>query len=106
MYSIESVENDDGTVDQVYNESDGPIGRQLILNYAFGHPETSMIFIPTGPQVNLINNGGENANAHIKWAESGDPFVNPSVHLDMTVDEMAEVNDSVLIMKIVADRSI
>lgn len=107
MYPIEFIENDDNyDVEERYNESGGPIGKQIILNYAFGHPESTMIFVPTGPQVTLINNGGSHANGHAKWADYGDPIVNPSEYLDMTVDELASVKESVLIMNIVADRDI
>lgn len=107
MYPIEFVKNDENDeVEERYDKSGGPIGKQILLNYVFGHPESSMVFVPTGPQVTLINNGAKNSNAHVKWAESDDSMINPSGYLDMTVDEMAEVNESVLILKIVAARDI
>jgi len=107
MYPIEFVKNDENDqVEERYDKSGGPIGKQILLNYAFGHPESTMVFVPTGPQVTLINNGAKNSNAHVKWAESDDSMINPSGYLDMTVDEMAEVNESVLILKIVAARDI
>jgi hypothetical protein len=107
MYPIEFVENEkNDTIEEKYDESGGPLGKQILLNYAFGHPESSMVFVPTGPQVTLINNGAKYANAHVKWAESDDPIENPSGYLDLSVDDMAQVKESVLMMKVVAARDI
>ena len=107
MYRIEFVENEENDTEEAeYDETEGPLGKQILLNYAFGHPESSMIFVPTGPQVTLINNGARDANAHVKWAESNDPMENPSSYLDLSVDDMAQVKESVLMMKVVAARDI
>jgi hypothetical protein len=100
MYPIEDVS------DQTFDESNGPIGKQMLLNYAFGHPESSMVFVPTGPQVTLINHGGAESNARLEWAGSDDVLSNPEYYLGITVDEMAEVQDTVLVMKVVAKRDI
>ena len=101
MYPIE----DD--FEETFDESRGPIGKQILLNYAFGHPESDMVFVPTGPQVTLINNGGaKSANAYVKWADSDDTLSNPDGFLSFTVEQMAEVADTVLVMKVVAARDI
>jgi len=107
MYPIEFELNDemDGA-ELVYSQRDGPIGKQILLNYAFGHPESSMVFVPTAPQVTLINNDGKSANAIVKWAESDDPLTNPEEYLNFSVEQMAEVKESVLVMKVVATRDI
>ena len=36
--------------------------QQLILNYCFGHPNSSLLFFPTGPGVNLINHAPTKIN--------------------------------------------
>ena len=101
MYPIEDE------VEETFDESRGPIGKQILLNYAFGHPESNMIFVPTGPQVTLINNGGaKGANAYVKWADSDDTLSNSDAFLSFSVDQMAEVKDTVLVMNVVADRDI
>lgn len=100
MYSIEDEEG------QTLDEEDGPIGEQILLNYAFGHPDTNMVFVPTGPQVTLINHGGADANARLEWAGADDVFTNPDDFLGMTVVEMMDVKDTVLVMKVVAKRQI
>jgi len=89
-----------------FDESDGSIGEQLLLNYAYGHPETSMVFLPTAPHVSLINHGGADANARLNWADDDDVLSNADSYLSSTVEEMADVSDSVLVMKVVAKREI
>ena len=100
MYAIE--DKFAGTLD----ESRGPIGKQILLNYAFGHPESSMVFVPTGPQVTLINHGGTDANARLEWAGSDDVFENPEHFFKFNLEEMVEEKSSVLVMKVVAKRDI
>lgn len=106
MYRIVETENEMGDITQDYDESDGVIGKQILLNYVFEHPESSMIFIPTGPFVNLINNGGYDSNSRVEWASSEDRIANPDEYLQMSVEEMSDVKGSVLIMKVIANRNI
>jgi len=100
MYSIDDED------DETLNEVDGPIGKQILMNYAFGHPDSNMVFVPTAPQVTLINHGSVEANARLEWANVYDIFSNPDDYLDMSVGEMADVKDPVLVMKVVAKRKI
>lgn len=53
--------------DRVFNEANY-MGFQLLLNYGFGHHESSMLLIPTAPGVNLINHKSEKPNAVIDWS--------------------------------------
>ena len=91
-----------------FDESNGHIGKQILLNYAFGHPESKMVFVPTGPQITLINNGGRSdSNARIAWADDADDvFNNPDSYLTWSVADMTDVKDMVLVMKIVAKHDI
>jgi len=100
MYPIQDAS------DETFDESNGPIGKQMLLNYAFGHPDSDMVFVPTGPQVTLINNGGTDANARLEWANSDDVLSNANYYLGLTVDEMVDVKETVLVMKVVAKRDI
>lgn len=43
-----------------------PGGTQLLLNYAFGHPGSSLLLVPTAPIVNYINHGTR-PNVAIRW---------------------------------------
>ena len=44
-------------------------GRQLLLNYCFGHPESDVLLLPVGPSVNYINHNNE-PNAIMKFSTS------------------------------------
>ena len=100
MYPIKDDE------EQTLNKENGPIGKQLLLNYAFGHPDTNMVFVPTAPQVTLINHGGVDANARLEWADADDIFSNPDKYLEKSVEKMMRVKEPVLVVKIVAKRQI
>jgi hypothetical protein len=43
------------------------IGKQLLLNYCYGIPESNLLLLPYGPSVNFINHSREKANAVIQW---------------------------------------
>lgn len=43
------------------------IGEELLLNYAYSHPDSPMLLVPNGPLANFINHGGEDANVQIRW---------------------------------------
>lgn len=57
-----------------------PTGKQLLLNYCFGHPETVMLLCPNTNAV-LINHcsvrtkdcGPKGPNAYVRWASGWDP---------------------------------
>mmetsp|Transcript_7229 Transcript_7229/g.16988 ORF Transcript_7229/g.16988 Transcript_7229/m.16988 type:complete len:436 (-) Transcript_7229:69-1376(-) len=46
-------------------------GQQLILNYCFGHPHTTLLLCPYGFGVNYINHNRSKANVRIRWAQNG-----------------------------------
>ncbi len=56
------------------------VGYELLLNYAFGHPDSPMLFVPSAPLANFINHGGpsegekpksKGANVVVRWPEEG-----------------------------------
>lgn len=47
------------------SQKDAP-HHQLLLNYAFGHKESSILLIPYGPAVSLLNHD-ETPNAELRW---------------------------------------
>jgi SET domain len=49
-------------------ESDDVVTQQLVLNYCFGHPRSSMVLFPSGAAVALINHSDE-PNAKIVWSK-------------------------------------
>lgn len=54
------------------NTADGPYGDQLLINYCFGHPDSTMVLCPLGAGVNYINHNQTRANVKIQWAKEGD----------------------------------
>ena len=44
-------------------------GKQLLLNYCFGHPKSSLVLCPT-TTVTLVNHHSRAANAELKWTTS------------------------------------
>jgi hypothetical protein len=47
------------------------VGKQLMINYCFGHPDTSMALCPYGSGVNYINHNKTRANVKVIWANHG-----------------------------------
>jgi hypothetical protein len=102
MYPIKT-ESSDSTTKTVYDNNKEAMGRQLLINYSFGHPESSLLLIPVGPQVTLINHGGKTANAYITWSgQKGDVIENGMGYFDDSVDELSKVQEIVFHMKLVA----
>jgi hypothetical protein len=44
------------------------VGKQLVLNYCFGHPTSTLLLCPYGSVVSLINHSREKANVRVQWA--------------------------------------
>jgi hypothetical protein len=70
-------------------EKKGIIGRQLFLNYCFGHEESTLLLCPYGAGVNYINHNHNQALANVKivWAKNRTSN-HDSRWLDKTPDEM------------------
>uniref|UniRef100_A0A7S1USK8 SET domain-containing protein n=1 Tax=Grammatophora oceanica TaxID=210454 RepID=A0A7S1USK8_9STRA len=76
-----------------------PVGKQLLLNYCFGHGKSTMV-VCTASSSNLINHCGPKVkgegqcdnrgpNAVVRWATDFDPET--SLWLDMSLDEIDEL---------------
>ena len=51
--------------------SQKPYGQQLLLNYCFGHPNSTVVLCPYGSGVNYINHNQTRANVKVQWAKNG-----------------------------------
>jgi hypothetical protein len=49
-----------------------PVHDQLLLNYCFGHRESSLLLCPYGLLTSLVNHDGDNPNSKIVWAKDSD----------------------------------
>ena len=67
MYDFQTCP--DGSM--VRNITNGPYGQQLLLNYCFGHPESTVVLCPYGSSVNYINHNKTRANVKVQWAQDG-----------------------------------
>ena len=72
---------------------------QLLLNYCFGHPQSSMLFFPHSSKVQYIDHDGTNPNAILSWSSSK---FNHLKILDWSVKDLK----AGLILEIVATRDI
>lgn len=81
-------------------------GQQLMLNYCFGHPNSSMLFYPYSSIVNFINHDSIQPNARLKWSES--PLHSGREWLNWTLEEVKQIslNRTGLLLEIVATRDI
>jgi hypothetical protein len=68
--------------------TDKVIGKQLLLNYCFGHPDSNLLLLPFAPGVNFINHNSEKANAIIRWSP---------LSLGMGLQSYLEASPSVLL---------
>ena len=55
------------------------VGYQLMMNYAFGHPQSSMLMSPYGQGVSFINHNATAANARLEWADPDHEWFSKSV---------------------------
>ena len=67
---------------------------QLLLNYCFGHPDSSLLFFPYGSSANFINHSKE-PNAFIRWSSSD---LSKSENLESSVKAVS----TGLVMEVVA----
>lgn len=80
-------------------------GHQLLLNYMYSHPSTSLIFFPYSPAVNLINHAPPNMkpNVQLRWSDR----MAKSEWLNLTTEELIQENEHAgLMMELVAIRDI
>lgn len=89
-----------------YENKDGSFwvdGKQLLLNYCYGHPESSILLFPYAPVSNYINHNASYSNAELRWSTL------PNHHadwLERSPDELDSENHSGLIMELVATSDI
>jgi hypothetical protein len=66
MHELKAEINDEN--DEIYvKASDEVTGTQLVINYIYGHPESTMMFFPSGAGSTLINHSKE-PNAKMVWS--------------------------------------
>jgi hypothetical protein len=107
MYTIkESIVRGTDQMNQEYDVN-SPIGKQVVYNYCFGHQESSILLMPVGPMVTLVNHGsnGQGANAYLEWSDHAYIYNDVELH-DMTPNELASAPNPNIVMNLIATRNI
>lgn len=78
-------------------------GTQLLMNYCYGHPESSLLFYPYSPVVNYVNHNLTHYNAEFQWSDLPN---NKKDWLERTPDDLDSEDHAGLIMDMVATRDI
>jgi hypothetical protein len=97
--------NENGEV--VDSDEDGvtkKVKTQLLLNYMFEHPQSSVLFFPAGPLVPYVNHGGKEAN--VKMIFSTKPWSNVKEAQKLDAGSLSEVGAVDMILELVATRPI
>ena len=82
-------------------------GRQLLLNYCHGHRDSSLLFFPYGPAVNMINHGGKNSNTNARIQFSNFSSFHHDEWKSYSVEDILNKDKSTrLIFDIIATKSI
>jgi hypothetical protein len=80
------------------------VGQQLLLNYCFGHRDSTLLLCPYGLLTSLFNHNQTRANAKLQWTTK------LSTHhpewLNMTIPELRKQKTAGLVMEVVALRDI
>ncbi len=91
------------TDEKVINKAK-PVGQQLLINYCFGHRDSTMVMCPYGLLTGLINHA-RTPNVKLRWSNPKRSTHSPE-WLNKSVEELAEQKFSVLSMELVALRDI
>lgn len=94
IYDAEDIENPT----EVFYE-----GRQILLNYCFGHNESSVLLFPYAPTVNYVNHHRTKFNVELQWSSLPN---HKSSLLNMRPRDLANLDSAGLIMDMVATRDI
>lgn len=75
-----------------------------LLNYCFGHRDSSLLFFPYSPMVNYINHDHESPNVELRWSTSSQ-HDQPDVH-NMSIQDVKDLEHAGLMLEFVATRNI
>jgi hypothetical protein len=89
----------------VRDETTGPVAKQLILNYCFGHANSSLLLFPYSSNVAYINHHATNYNAKVQWTTDFD-FYHHTDWLNKSLEYLEEQWTSGLMLEFVALRDI
>ena len=97
--------NNEMEVEKIHLDNRTHSGYQLLLNYALGHPESSLLLSPYGPLFPLINHNQTRANVRLQWASPDTSQHKPEL-LTKNISYLETVKTASLAMELVALRDI
>eukprot|EP00970_Alexandrium_tamarense_P013789 scaffold3686_cov193-Alexandrium_tamarense.AAC.17 len=86
-------------------KEDEILSKQIILNYMFGHPNSSVLLFPYSSNVAYINHDSTNYNAELQWT-SDFSFFHHKDWLNKTVQELENEWTAGLMLDFIATRDI
>ena len=89
----------------MYTMSDEVINKQLLINYCFGHPESTKLLCPIGTGTAFVNHSPA-PNAAIRWSTHKSSALHNEEWLNMTVEQMGTNMDIGLMIEYYALRDI
>lgn len=105
MYEPHAVLDEHGEEVHGFVMSDEVSTRQLLLNYCFGHKESTKLLCPLGSGTAFINHS-PTPNAAIRWSTHESSSLHKQEWLNMTVDELGDKLNIGLMIEYVALRDI
>jgi hypothetical protein len=107
MYTFRESRVADSNEMYIDYDMNSPLGQQLVLNYCFGHQESSILLMPAGPMITLVNHAsnGQGANAYLDWAYHPYVYNDEELH-DITPDALASAASPNIVMNLIATRDI
>lgn len=88
-------------------ETDPPHEKEdLILNYSFGHPNSTVLLTPYGGMVNFINHDRERANIKLRWPDK-ELIAHKPWYLETPPEKLSDIVDKIgLSIEYIAARDI
>lgn len=105
MYPGDYYQADDGSLYYWVDREKGPMQKQLVLNYCYGHEESSVLLCPYGMHTSLINHNPDKSKVNAKLVWNHDLITHPE-WLELAPKEWIKINHVGLFMDFVALRDL
>jgi len=100
------VANEQEYASVYYRNSSDIRGRQLLLNYCFGHNESTLLLCPYGSGTSYINHNQQSPNAKIVWPDEAHSLIHKKEWLNESIDFLEGQFYAALEFEYVATRDI
>lgn len=89
----------------VRDDAAGVLGRQIIVNYMFSHPTSTVMLFPYSSNVAYVNHHATNYNTEVRWTNDA-PWIHHEEWLEKPVSFLEEQWTSGLMLEYIALRDI